>query len=75
MFADDLLLFGEATEEHMQCVVDILATFCQLSGQQVSKEKTSIFFSNNTSRRLRDKLVRVSGYRETNTLGKYLGVP
>jgi hypothetical protein len=75
MFADDLLLFGKATEEHMQCVVDICATFCQLSGQQVSKEKTSIFFSNNTSRRLRDKLVRVSGYRETNTLGKYLGVP
>jgi hypothetical protein len=24
---------------------------------------------------LRDKLVRISGYRETNSLGKYLGVP
>jgi hypothetical protein len=37
--------------------------------------KTSVFFSANTSRRLRDKLVRISGYRETNSLGKYLGVP
>jgi ribonuclease HI len=75
MFADDLLLFGEATEEQMRCMVYILDKFCSLSGQQVSKEKTSIFFSSNTNRNLRDKLVRISGFRETNALGKYLGVP
>jgi hypothetical protein len=74
MFADDLLLFGEATEEQMQCMIHILDKFCKLSGQQVSNEKTSVFFSTNTSIRLRDKLVRISGYRETNSLGKYLWV-
>jgi hypothetical protein len=75
MFADDLLLFGEATEGQMKCMVDILNNFCRMSGQQVSNEKTSVFFSSNTSRSLRDKLIRLSGYRETNSLGNYLGVP
>jgi hypothetical protein len=75
MFADDLLLFGEATEEQMKCMVHILDCFCKMSGQQVSNEKTSVFFSANTSGRVKDKLVRLSGYRESNSLGKYLGVP
>ncbi|MCH81648.1 putative ribonuclease H protein, partial [Trifolium medium] len=34
MFADDLLLFGEASEKQMQCVLDILNEFCSLSGQE-----------------------------------------
>jgi hypothetical protein len=75
MFADDLLLFGEATIEQMKCMTDILDKFCRLSGQEVSNEKTSVFFSSNTSKRLRDTLIRASGYRETNSFGKYLGVP
>ncbi|GAU13938.1 hypothetical protein TSUD_262650 [Trifolium subterraneum] len=75
MFADDLLLFGEASEKQVQCVLDILNVFCSLSGQEVSQEKTSILFSKNVRRRVRDKLLSMSGFRETNDLGKYLGVP
>ncbi|GAU38532.1 hypothetical protein TSUD_320040 [Trifolium subterraneum] len=37
MFADDLLLFGEATEAQMQCVTTILNTFCGLSGQEANQ--------------------------------------
>jgi hypothetical protein len=40
MFADDLLLFGEASENQMNCVMQILDTFCKLSGQEVSQAKT-----------------------------------
>jgi hypothetical protein len=75
MFADDLLLFGEATEHQMNCVMRILDVFCRLSGQQVSTEKTSIYFSRNASRTICDRLSQISGFRETNTLGRYLGVP
>jgi hypothetical protein len=50
MFADDLLLFGEASTNQMKCVTDILSLFCRLSGQQVSQEKTSIIFSKNVDR-------------------------
>lgn len=47
MFADDLLLFGQATSCQMACVLRVLDRFCELSGQQVSSEKTSIYFSKN----------------------------
>jgi hypothetical protein len=47
MFADDFLLFGQATTTQMQCVMRILDEFCTLSGQKVSNEKTSIMFSKN----------------------------
>lgn len=54
MFADDLLLFGEATENQMYSVSDILQRFCAVSGQQLSNEKTSILFSSNTARIMQD---------------------
>jgi hypothetical protein len=63
MFADDLLLFGEAKEGQMQCVIDTLNKFCNLSGQEVSQEKTSIYFSKNVSRELKNKLIRISGFK------------
>jgi hypothetical protein len=75
MFADDLLLFGEATEAQIKCVTRIMDLFCNMSGQQISHEKTSIFFSKNVSRAKRDRLVFLSRFRETSVLGKYLGVP
>jgi hypothetical protein len=75
MFADDLLLFGQATDRQMQCVMNILNRFCNLSGQLVSIEKTSVLFSKNVDRVTRQRLLRISGFRETTQLGKYLGVP
>jgi len=75
MFADDLLLFGEATEIQMQCATHILHQFCMLSGQRISNEKTNMFFSKNVSRGMREVLVQLSRFRKTHSLGKYLGVP
>ncbi|MCH83533.1 putative ribonuclease H protein, partial [Trifolium medium] len=75
MFADDLLLFGEASERQMRSIMDTLNTFCNMSGQEVSQEKTSILFSKNVERGLRVKLLQISGFKETNDFGKYLGVP
>lgn len=44
MFADGLLLFGEATEKQMKCVMDTHNMFYSMSDQEVSHEKTSMFF-------------------------------
>lgn len=44
MFADDLLLFGEATESQMKCVINTLNTLCSMSGQEVSNKKLVFFF-------------------------------
>jgi hypothetical protein len=46
-----------------------------MSGQEVNIEKTSILYSKNVSRSMRLKLQQLSGFRETTSLGKYLGVP
>lgn len=75
MFADDLLLFGEATKKQVLCVKSILETFCSMSGQDVSCDKSCILFSSNVSRSVITKLAIMSGFRETNSFGKYLGVP
>ncbi|MCH93152.1 putative ribonuclease H protein, partial [Trifolium medium] len=75
MFADDLLLFGEANEKQMHCVIDTLNQFCGMSGQEVSRDKTSILFSRNVERSMRSRLLHISSYKETNRFGNYLGVP
>ncbi|GAU35481.1 hypothetical protein TSUD_384360 [Trifolium subterraneum] len=75
MFADDLLLYGKATVEHMQCVIKVLDDFCILSGQMVSQEKTSILFSKNVPQEVKTMLQNISGFRVTSSLEKYLGVP
>jgi hypothetical protein len=36
MFADDLILFAEASAQQLNVVLNILGRFCQMSGQQVS---------------------------------------
>jgi hypothetical protein len=75
MFADDLLLFGQADEENMTAVMNVLNKFCTMSGQQVNYDKSSIFFSRNVPTVRRAILTEQSGVKETQQLGKYLGVP
>ncbi|PNY06182.1 ribonuclease H [Trifolium pratense] len=75
MFADDLLLFGKATTDNMKAITDTLDKFCSLSGQMVSLEKTSVLFSRNVPQAMRTSLLHQSGFNETMSLGKYLGIP
>lgn len=48
---------------------------CNMFRKEVSKEKTSIPYTNNVSKNMKMKLMQLSNFRETNLLGKYLGVP
>lgn len=41
----------------------------------MSSGKTSILFFPNTTRNSKENILRISGFRETNALGKYLGIP
>ncbi|XP_058762472.1 uncharacterized protein LOC131635855 [Vicia villosa] len=75
MFADDVLIFGEATEEQMINVVDILQRFGKMSGHEVSNEKSSVLYSNNVPRGVRNMLTKIANFRETSSFGKYLRVP
>lgn len=46
-----------------------------MSDQEISNEKSSILFSDNVPRSSRNKLVHISGFRETQNFGNYLGIP
>jgi hypothetical protein len=47
-FADDSLLFSKATPSACEKIQDILDQYEKASGQQVKRDKTTIYFSKNT---------------------------
>lgn len=44
-------------------------------GQKLNKDKTSLFFSRNTSIEKREEISRLSGLKATDRYEKYLGLP
>lgn len=74
-FADDLLLFGEASVEQAHIMFDILQTFCGESGQKINGKKSRIWYSPNTPLCVRTAITIGFGVPPTQDLGIYLGVP
>lgn len=74
-FADDLILFAEASVAQIRVIRRVLEHFCAASGQKVSLEKSKIFFSENVSRDMEKLITDASGIKSTRDLGKYLGMP
>ncbi|CAN1766327.1 Putative ribonuclease H protein At1g65750 [Linum perenne] len=74
-FADDLVLFSEASSSQARVINDILDRFCSASGQSVNKEKSRVFFCKNIPRSKASDIVEVLGMSATSDLGRYLGVP
>lgn len=75
MLADNLFIFGEASQGQLRCVKGTLENFRRMSDEEISNDKSSILFSDNVSRNTRNKLVHIFGFRETQCFGKYLGIP
>ena len=74
-FADDLILFAEASVSQIKVIHKVLESFCGASGQKVSLEKSLIFFSENMHRDLANLISSESGIKGTKELCKYLGMP
>ena len=74
-FADDLILFGQASLHQAAIMREALDVFCDLSGQQISFPKSRIHCSNNVNRTFAKELADVCGSPITQNLGNYLGVP
>ena len=74
-FADDLMLFDKANRKNCVAIKEILDSFCELSRQNISGEKSRVFFSPNVDQNTRMDLCDVLGFRSTPSLGKYLGFP
>jgi hypothetical protein len=75
LFADDSLLLMEASTESAAEINSILRQYEEASGQIINRDKSSILFSNNTSRRKKEAVMGVLGLRLEAEGGKYLGLP
>ncbi|KAL9416680.1 hypothetical protein AB3S75_039801 [Citrus x aurantiifolia] len=74
-FANDLLLFAEASIDQAYTIDAVLDNYCRSSEVKVNKTKTKIYFSKNVVSREAQLLSNVLGYLATNDLGCYLGMP
>lgn len=75
LFADDRLLFCNASIEECQIIKEILYIYEKASGQKVNCDKTSIFFSKNTSM---ERMAEIKVFLNATSLvpfEKYLGLP
>ena len=74
-FADDLLLFIEASKDQINVIMDCMNTFCAASGKKISLLKSSIAFSSGVDEAMTQKISCVSGIPIKSHLEKYLRVP
>lgn len=73
LFYDDIMLFGEVSVGTTASLRNILDSFCQISGQTISIEKSMMLFSKNThigDRYLFCEAVHIQG---SNDINPYLG--
>lgn len=73
LFADDLILFGEANEKTLQSLTDTLYLFGQASGQTINYSKSTLMLSPNTQPYLVDLFETNLGCKGCSSLGTYLG--
>lgn len=74
-FADDTLIFCEASSQKLENVRRILEVYGKASGQLINYGKSCCFFSKNTPVDKRDSLSNILGIRRDVNLGNYLGLP
>ena len=75
LFADDSYLYCKANTEEAGRVVELLKLFEQASGQKISVEKSSVFFSTNVIPYNRNNICQVLSMNEADMHSKYLGLP
>ncbi|KAL0322560.1 UNVERIFIED_CONTAM: hypothetical protein Sangu_1875300 [Sesamum angustifolium] len=75
LFADDTLIFCEASLVAMQVVSNILSRFEAASGQKVNLEKSSMVLSRNVKATDKDPLVNALEIGVIEKHDKYLGLP
>ena len=75
LFADDSLLFCQATMEESQKLLQLLAQYEVTSSQAINRQKTSLFFSKNTKLVVKEQIKQLFGARAMTECERYLGLP
>ena len=74
LFADDSIFSCRSTSEECQKIMDILGAYEKCSGQQIKKNKTTIFFGKSTSEDRRNEIKDALGIMEIKQYEKYMGL-
>lgn len=75
LFADDCLIFTQASERSGQRLSEILRTYQQGSGQMVNVAKSATFFSANCTDQMKEAMKASTGILKEALREKYLGLP
>lgn len=75
VFVDNSLLFCWANDNDCQTILDILSTYKQASGQQISRGKNQLFFSTNTYHHTKIRISDLSGVYVASQYEKQLCLP
>ncbi|CAN1820450.1 LINE-1 retrotransposable element ORF2 protein [Linum perenne] len=75
LFADDTILFGEASVTEAMAFKKTMELYGQMTGQKVNHQKSSIMFSRKTPDALQTRIRSILGFHDITPFGKYLGVP
>ena len=74
-FADDSLLFCRVDSQECHMLAEILEHYEAASGQKINADKSSVFFSQNTTSEKRGEVLSILGPMQDSRHGKYLGLP
>jgi hypothetical protein len=75
LFADDSLLFFEASIGGATEVKEVLRIYCNASGQQLNMDKSSIFFTKGCPNVIKEGIKSELGVHRETLNDKYLGMP
>ena len=75
MFADDVMLVGQATEKEAKAFLTCLNTYCEWLGQAVNFHKSTVLFSKGVPAQRSSTIANVLGMRKMKKDAKYLGIP
>ena len=75
LFANDSFIFCQATMEECQWLLAILEQSEATSRQAINRQKTSLFFSKNTKKNVKQNIRNMMGAKIMEDCEKYLGLP
>ncbi|CAN0855442.1 LINE-1 retrotransposable element ORF2 protein [Linum grandiflorum] len=75
LFADDTIIFGQATVQEASIITNTITSYGLLTGQEINREKSAIFFSRNVPMITQTNITNHFGFPAAQGPTKYLGVP
>ena len=75
LFADDCIVFSQASQGGAGRLMEVLNRYSQGSGQLVNKEKSAVFFSKNCSQDTKTEVCQELDIHKEALAERYLGLP